>query len=220
MSTGLIIGIVAAVVIVAALVVWLTVTRLRRRQQLRDRFGPEYDKAVDDGQNRRAAERELGEREKRHEQLDIKPLSPKARDGYAKQWTLIQAQFVDRPDIAVAEADRLVVVVMGDRGYPTEDYQQQVTDLSVQHAATLEHYRSAHDIKSRHDQDQVSTEELRQAMVHYRALFEDLLDTDADGRADHAGRADHTDHADHADRAGHVDNADRAGHDANPNSRP
>ncbi|WP_206078105.1 hypothetical protein [Prauserella endophytica] len=189
MSTGVIIGVIVAVVIVAALVVWLVVARLRRRQQLRDRFGPEYDKAVDDGQNRRAAERELGEREKRHEQFDITPLSPTARDGYAQQWALIQAKFVDRPDIAVAEADRLVVVVMGERGYPTEDYQQQVTDLSVQHASTLEHYRSAHDIKTRHDQSQVSTEELRKAMVHYRSLFEDLLDPTVDGRADHVDNA-------------------------------
>lgn len=181
MSTLMIIGVIV-VVIVAAVAVWLVVAHLRRRQQLRDRFGPEYDKAVDDGQNRRAAERELGEREKRHEQFDITPLSPAARDDYAQQWALIQTKFVDRPDIAVAEADRLVVVVMGERGYPTEDYDQQVTDLSVQHASTLEHYRSAHDIKSRHDQDQVSTEELRQAMVHYRSLFEDLLDATVDGR--------------------------------------
>jgi len=188
MSTGMIIGVIV-VVVVAVLVVWLVVARLRRRQQLRDRFGPEYDKVVDDGQNRRAAERELGEREKRHEQFDITPLSPAARDGYAQQWALIQEKFVDRPDIAVAEADRLVVVVMGERGYPTEDYQQQLTDLSVQHASTLEHYRSAHDIKSRHDQSQVSTEELRTAMVHYRSLFEDLLDADVDGRADHVDNA-------------------------------
>lgn len=188
MSTLVVIGVIV-VVVVAAVAVWLVVARLRRRQQLRDRFGPEYDKAVDDGENRRAAERELGEREKRHEQFDITPLSPTARDDYARQWAVIQAKFVDHPDIAMAEADRLVVVVMGERGYPTEDYQQQVADLSVEHASTLEHYRSAHDIKSRHDQDQVSTEELRQAMVHYRSLFEDLLDVDVDSRTDHAGKA-------------------------------
>lgn len=197
MSTVMIIFVIA-IVVVAALAGWLMLARLRRRQQLRDRFGPEYDRAVDDGQDRRAAERELGEREKRHEQLDIKPLSPTARDGYARQWALIQAKFVDRPDIAVAEADRLVVVVMGERGYPTEDYQQQVTDLSVEHASTLDHYRSAHDIKSRHDQDQVPTEELRQAMVHYRSLFEDLLDANVDNRAN---------------------NVDNAGHDVNQNPR-
>jgi FtsZ-interacting cell division protein ZipA len=187
MSTGMII--VVVVVIVAVLFVGLLAARLRRRQQLRERFGPEYDKAVDDGQNRRAAERELGEREKRHEQFDITPLSPAARDGYAQQWALIQAKFVDHPDTSVAEADQLVVVVMGERGYPTEDYEQQVADLSVEHASTLAHYRSAHDIKSRHDQDQVSTEELRQAMVHYRSLFEDLLDINADSRTDNVDNA-------------------------------
>lgn len=191
MSTVMTIVLIAAVVLAAGLLVWLGLTRLRRRQQLRDRFGPEYDKALDDGENRRTAERELSEREKRHEQLDITPLSPAAREGYAQQWTMVQARFVDRPDIAVAEADRLVVVVMGERGYPTEDYQQQVTDLSVQHAETLGHYRSAHDIKTRHDEGQVSTEELRKAMVHYRSLFEDLLDADVDSRTgdvDNAGR--------------------------------
>jgi hypothetical protein len=191
MSTVMTIVLIAAIVLAAGLLVWLGLTRLRRRQQLRDRFGPEYDKALDDGENRRTAERELSEREKRHEQLDITPLSPAARDDYAQQWTMVQTRFVDRPDVAVAEADRLVVVVMGERGYPTEDYQQQVTDLSVEHAKTLGHYRSAHDIKTRHDEGQVSTEELRKAMVHYRSLFEDLLDADVDGRTgnvDNAGR--------------------------------
>jgi hypothetical protein len=186
MSTAGIVIIVVLVVIVLAVVGWF-VTQDRRRRQLRERFGPEYDRTVDEQGNRRDAERELALREERHAQLDIKPLSNTDRDRYAKQWTLIQQQFVDRPEHAVVEADRLVTVVMGERGYPTEGYHQQVSDLSVRHANTLDHYRSAHAIKARNDDSRVATEELREAMVHYRSLFEDLLDSDVDGRDGHHG---------------------------------
>jgi len=181
MSTGAIIGVVVAIVVVVALV-WLVWTQLRRRQ-LRDRFGPEYSKAVEDEGGRRAAERELLQREKRHSEYDIKPLDPAERERYGKQWVLIQEQFVDHPGSAVAEADRLVTIVMGECGYPTEGYQQQASDLSVRHASTLDHYRTAHDIKDRHEESRASTEELREAMVHYRSLFQDLLESDADSRS-------------------------------------
>ncbi len=181
MSTAGIVIIVVLAVIVLAVIGWF-VTQDRRRRQLRERFGPEYDRIVDEQGNRREAERELELREERHAQLDIKPLSNTDRDRYAKQWTLIQQQFVDRPEHAVDEADRLVTVVMGERGYPTEGYRQQVSDLSVRHANTLDHYRSAHAIKTRNDDNRVGTEELREAMVHYRTLFQDLLDSDVDGR--------------------------------------
>jgi hypothetical protein len=190
MSTGAII--VVAVIVVLALAAWFGWNQLRRRQ-LRARFGPEYDRAVADGENRRAAERELAERQKRHEQLDIKPLSSAERDRYAQQWALIQQQFVDHPTAAVAQADRLVTVVMGERGYPTEGYQQQVADLSVRHASALDHYRHAHDVQSRSTGTRVPTEELREAMVHYRSLFEDLLDSDVDDRQA-AGRRDGNGH--------------------------
>lgn len=178
MSTGAIIVLVVVIAVVVAVVGWLVSTRLRS-QRLRNRFGPEYDRTVDDRQDRRAAERELAQREKRHTRLRITPLSKTARDRYEQEWAQIQAQFVDQPETSVTEADRLVVTVMGERGYPTEGYQQQLSDLSVEHASTLEHYRSAHEIKSRHDESQASTEELREAMVHYRALFEELLEDDA-----------------------------------------
>jgi hypothetical protein len=181
MSTAGIVIIVVLVVIVLAVVGWF-VAQDRRRRQLRERFGPEYDRTVDEQGNRRDAERELTLREERHAKLDIKPLSNTDRDRYAQQWTLIQQQFVDRPEHAVVEADRLVTVVMGERGYPTEGYHQQVSDLSVRHANTLDHYRSAHAIKTRNDDSRVATEELREAMVHYRSLFEDLLESDVDGR--------------------------------------
>lgn len=180
MSTGAIIGIIVAVVVVG-LAVWVGWTQYRRRQ-LRERFGPEYDRAIDSGESRRQAEHDLAEREKRHAQLDIKALSDADRDRYEQQWLEIQQRFVDRPGPAVAEADRLVTVVMGERGYPTEGYQQQLNDLSVRHATVLDHYREAHEIKSRNDESSASTEELREAMVHYRSLFEDLLDSNVDDR--------------------------------------
>lgn len=174
MSTGAVVVLIIAIVVVLALVAWFGWMQMRRKQ-LRDRFGPEYDRALESSENRRAAERELAERQKRHRELDVKQLSPTTRDRYAQQWVLVQEQFVDQPGAAVTEADRLVTVVMAERGYPTNGYDEQVAHLSVEHGRTIGHYRSAHDIKTRHDESQVSTEELREAMVHYRSLFEDLL---------------------------------------------
>jgi len=172
MSTGAIIAIIVVILIVAALLVGLSVVRRRRR--LRDRFGPEYDRAVSE-HGRREGEAELAERERRVRHLDIKPLSPTARAQYASEWTAVQEQFVDAPQAAVTGAQTLVTAVMKDRGYPTEAFDQTVADLSVEHAATLDHYRAAHDISQRAGSGTASTEELRQAMIHYRALFTELL---------------------------------------------
>ena len=181
MSTGAIIAVIVAAVILVALG-WFLWTQSRRRR-LRDRFGPEYERAVESGGSTRAGERELMEREKRHSDFEITSLAPAERDRYARQWQVIQERFVDQPGTAVAEADRLVTVVMGERGYPTEGYEQQVSDLSVRHSSTLDHYRVAHDIKHRNDDSEASTEELREAMIHYRSLFDDLLDSNMDTRA-------------------------------------
>lgn len=172
MSTGAIIAIIVVILIVAALLVGLSVVNRQRR--LRDRFGPEYDRAVSE-HGRREAEAELAERERRVRHLDIKPLSPTARAQYASEWTAVQEQFVDAPQSAVTGAQSLVTAVMKDRGYPTEAFDQTVADLSVEHAATLDHYRAAHDISQRAGSGAASTEELRQAMIHYRALFTELL---------------------------------------------
>lgn len=172
MSTGAIIAIIVVILIAAALLVGLSVVNRRRR--LRDRFGPEYDRAVSE-HGRREAEAELAERERRVRHLDIKPLSPTARAQYASEWTAVQEQFVDAPQSAVTGAQSLVTAVMKDRGYPTEAFDQTVADLSVEHAATLDHYRAAHDISQRAGSGAASTEELRQAMIHYRALFTELL---------------------------------------------
>ena len=178
-------AIIAIVVVIVVLVVAVLVARpLMRRRRLRERFGPEYDRALESHDNRAVAERDLIEREKRYRELDQRPLAPEARDRYAAQWTQVQAQFVDEPEGAVTEADRLVTIVMRERGYPTEGFEQQLADLSVEHANTLEHYRAAHHIRQGIGTGETSTEDLRNAMVHYRELFVDLLErgTDSDGR--------------------------------------
>lgn len=169
-----IIVVVIAILIIAAVLIGLMVAR--RRRELREQYGPEYDRAVRETGGHRAAEKELKEREERHEQLKLRPLTDSARERYSAEWREVQAEFVDAPEQAVAHADRLVTAVMSERGYPTESYRQQVADLSVEHAQTLDHYRAAREISGRSAQGKASTEDLRQAMVHYRALFGDLLD--------------------------------------------
>jgi Tfp pilus assembly protein PilX len=172
MSTGAIIGIIVVILVVVVLLVGLSAVNRRRR--LRDRFGPEYDRAVSE-HGRREAEAELAERERRVRQLDIKPLTPTARAQYASEWTAVQEQFVDAPQAAVTGAQTLVTAVMKDRGYPIETFDQITADLSVEHAATLDHFRAAHDISQRAASGTAPTEDLRQAMIHYRALFTELL---------------------------------------------
>jgi hypothetical protein len=164
---------VVVVIIVAALIAFASVAARRRR--LQQRFGPEYDRAVEGSDSRRQAEAELAEREKRVKRLDIRPLEPAARERYLAQWTTIQQQFVDSPSEAVAAAQSLITTVMAERGYPTEDVDQITADLSVDHAETLGHFRTAQDISGRVAEGTASTEDLRQAMVHYRTLFQDLL---------------------------------------------
>lgn len=175
MSTGTILAIVIPAAVVIALIVLAVALDRRRRQRLRERFGPEYDRTVEDAGSKRAAEHDLGQREKRHEDLDIKPLSSRARERYAQEWRQVQENFVDRPEGAVQDADRLVTSLMQERGYPTEDFQQRIRDLSVEHGRTLEHFRAAHEVNTLGPEQQATTEQLRGAMVHYRALFDELL---------------------------------------------
>jgi len=168
---------VGAVAIIG-LVAWSAV-RSSRTSRLRDRFGTEYDRTVDAAPKRREAEAELEERRRRRQQLDIRPLDPATRERYARAWTETQSRFVDSPSESIREADVLVVQVMRDRGYPTEDFEQRTADVSVDHPEVVQNYRAAHEISRANDQGGASTEDLRRAMVHYRALFEDLLvDTD------------------------------------------
>jgi hypothetical protein len=166
--------VVAAIVILA--IVW-SAMRTRRTRTLRDTFGPEYDRTMRTSGDRRDAERELADRQKQRDELDIKPLSSQARDRYVQQWQSTQARFVDDPAGAVREADGLVRQVMAERGYPTGEWERREADISVDHPDLVENYRSAHRISQANDAGEASTEALRQSVVHYRALFEELLDT-------------------------------------------
>ncbi|GGK95472.1 hypothetical protein Sme01_30840 [Sphaerisporangium melleum] len=180
---------VVVAAVVAILAVGYLVARQQRRHRLQERFGPEYERAVREGESRRAAEQELIEREQRHAELDIRPLTPESRSTYGKKWAEVQERFVDAPGFAVTEADHLVTAVMAERGYPTDGFEQQLSDLSVAHGGTLDHYRKAHEISSRAARREASTEELRQAMVHYRALFQELLEDTPSTGHDHRGAA-------------------------------
>jgi hypothetical protein len=174
MLTTLIIVLVI-LVIVGAIVFGVVANR---RRALRQRFGPEYDRVVESSEDRRAAERELRERERRHAELELRPLDPASSERYSASWEEIQARFVDAPNEAVGEADELVTRLIAERGYPTGDYDDQLAHLSVEHARTLDHYRKAHEIHELNSRGEASTEQLRQALVHYRALFADLLGTE------------------------------------------
>ncbi|MGW3961847.1 hypothetical protein ACWED2_18630 [Amycolatopsis sp. NPDC005003] len=194
MPTWLIVLIVVVAVAVLGAVIWL-VTQEMQRKRLQQRFGPEYDRAVAEKDSPRAAQRELAERERRHKELDIRPLSASARERYAREWARVQEKFVDQPSAAVGEAEQLLNSLMAERGYPTEGYEQQLADLSVRHAKTLEHYRAAHTTQQK--RDAASTEDLRDAMVRYRTVFEDLLTDGADDERHH------DDHGHHERRNGH-----------------
>jgi hypothetical protein len=181
MSTTAIVVIVVVVIVVAALVVGLMAVRRRRLQQ---RFGPEYDRLVSEHDSKRKAEAELTQRERRVHGLDIRPLTDSARARYTEQWAGLQEQFVDTPADAVAASQVLVAAVMMERGYPTDDRDQILADLSVEHAGTLDRYRSAEEISRAAADGTASTEDLRQAMIHYRVLFRELLGGPADPGAE------------------------------------
>jgi len=170
---------VAAAVVVLALI-W-SATRARRSRALKDTFGREYDRTVEQTGDKREAERELRERQKRHDELDIRPLSQEARDRYVRQWQSTQTRFVDDPKEAVDEADALVQHVMRERGYPTKDFERRVADISVDHPDLVEKYRTAHGIAQASERNEASTEDLRHSVRHYRALFAELLEVRDDG---------------------------------------
>ncbi len=173
MSPTQIVVTVLIILIVAAVAAALVVAG--RRRALRQRFGPEYDHVIAEQDSRSAAERELRERERRHAELELIPLDPAARARYAEAWEELQVRFVDSPAETVGQADELVTRLIAERGYPTGDFSDQIAHLSVEHARTLSHYRDAHEIHLRNSRGEASTEDLRQAVVHYRALFADLL---------------------------------------------
>jgi hypothetical protein len=163
------------IVVVLALVAWSALSA-RRRRGLQERFGPEYDRTVADAPSRREAESELTERQKRRDELEIRPLAPESRDRYASRWHNTQARFVDEPEEAVGEADGLIQEVMRERGYPVEDFDQRASDLSVDHPEVISNYRAAHGISVANERGNATTDDLRTAMQHYRALFVELLE--------------------------------------------
>jgi hypothetical protein len=166
---------VAAIVVIGLAAAALS--RKRRSDHLQERFGPEYERTVGEAESRRDAERELADREKRHDELDIVPLSDGARTRYAGRWQDVQARFVDDPEGAVHEADALVQQVMAERGYPVDDdFERRAADVSVDHPDVVENFREAHGLLTRYDHGEGGTEALRRAMVHYRSLFDELLE--------------------------------------------
>ena len=167
--------VIAAVVVVIGVVVVAMAGSRRRRHHLQERFGTEYDRTVDGADRRREAERELRDRESRHDELQLKPLSDAARRRYSQQWNEMQSGFVDRPQIAVADADRLITDLMRERGYPVDDFDTRSDLVSVDHPDVVQNYRTAHDIAERTTDGQTSTEDLRRAVISYRALFEEML---------------------------------------------
>jgi hypothetical protein len=169
--------IVGAVVLLVLVVVAL-VGRQRRRRRLEQRFGPEYGRTVERAGGRRAAEADLEQREEKRQRLQIVPLSPQARQRYLSEWRELQARFVDEPSQSLLGADRLLSDAMRERGYPTDDFDQRAADVSVDHPDFVENYRAAQAIYLADQQGEATTEQLRQALIHYRTLFAELLETD------------------------------------------
>ncbi len=175
-TTLIIIGVLFVLGVLGAIgvAIWFY-TKTQRTKALRSKFGPEYNRAVRAEGGTGSAEQLLQERQKRVAKLNIKPLTDNQRTEFADAWEHAQAQFVDDPEAAVANADVLVQEVMSLRGYPVTDFEQRVADVSVDHPAVVQNYRLAHDIAARHEREGVGIEKLREAMIHYRALFADLL---------------------------------------------
>ena len=184
--TLIIVIVVAVAVIVAIVIVGYQMARKRRTAQLREQYGPEYDRAVDQADSQNEAESELRSRSKRHEQLELRSLDSSEREDFERRWSDVQGQFVDDPSTAVRNADQLVVEVMSARGYPVDDFDRRADDLSVSHPEVTQRYREARRIAQANEDGTVDTEDLRQAVTSYRSLVLALLAEDAD-RSRHDG---------------------------------
>jgi len=181
MSTGTnptVYYVVGAIVVIAIIAAIIVAIRAARSRELEKRFGPEYERAVRERGDRAEAERELAARQARVQKFHIEELPAGAKERYVEEWRTVQTRFVDRPRDAVVDADHLVASVMRDRGYPMENFEQRAADISPDHPHVVEDYRVAHGIALRSERGEVSTEDLRQAMQHYRTLFDDLLGTE------------------------------------------
>ena len=176
MSAAAITVVVLVALVVVGGVAWYFVSQRRRTEALQARYGPEYSRTIRETGDPRRAEEELVKRKERVDHLEIRPLLAEQREQFLTRWRSVQAMFVDDPGGAVARANELVEEVMKTRGYPIADFEQRAADISVHHAVVVDNYRAACEIASRQRQNAATTEDLRKAMVHYRALFEDLLE--------------------------------------------
>ena len=177
MDTTVIVAVVLVLVIIGVLL-GLVFSRRQRSERLHDHFGPEYDHTVQTLGTEKKAQMELDERQKHVKALDIQPLSADVRELYMTDWTAVQSKFVDEPGQAIVDADRLIMEVMQKRSYPVSDFEQRAADISVNYPALVTNYRRAREIAIKNEQQQADTEELRQAMIYYRSLFQELLELD------------------------------------------
>jgi uncharacterized protein YneF (UPF0154 family) len=181
-----IVVVIIVVVLVAGAIAGFYVYQRKQSSRLQDRFGPEYERTVREAGHRRSAEKVLHEREKRRSDFELRPLSESAMTGYRNEWAEIQQEFVDDPATAVRSADVMVVRMMRDRGYPVDDFERRVDDISVDHPEIAQHYREAHAVAVKQADGTADTEQLRQAVTSYRRLVDALLDDSslpADGRS-------------------------------------
>jgi FtsZ-interacting cell division protein ZipA len=189
--TLIIVIVVAVVVIAVVAILGYQMARKRRTTQLRDQYGPEYDRTIDQADSQREAESELRDRAKRHEQLELRSLDSSEREDFQRRWSDVQRQFVDDPSTAVRNADLLVVDVMSARGYPVEDFDQRADDLSVRHPDVTQRYREARRIAQANEDGTVDTEDLRQAVTSYRSLVLALLADDEDRSRRNGAESEH-----------------------------
>ena len=173
-ATSLIIAVVLVLVVVGVIIA-VVFARRNRSKSFKEKFGPEYDRTVESAGDEKKAQKELNERKKHVDTLNIRPLSVSERERYQAEWTAIQAKFVDEPGEATVEADHLIMDVMKVRAYPVSDFDQRAADISVTYPALVSNYRAAREIAIKNEQHSANTEELRLAMIHYRSLFDDLL---------------------------------------------
>ena len=176
MTTAQIILVLIVLVLVAVIVAAaLAAQRRKRSAELRSTFGSEYDRTLKGSGKRKDAERELVERKQRHEKLQIRPLSEESRARYVTAWAGVQSRFIDSPVLALSEADALVTQMLGDRGFPTDDTRQSAAMLSVQHTGVLDDFRAGHEIEQANSTDRANTEQVRQGMLHFRSVFDELV---------------------------------------------
>ena len=180
MNITLTIIVVVLVLVIVGVILGLIFARRNRSERFHDQFGPEYDRTVKTMGNEKKAQTELDERRKHVETLNIRPLSHSERERYQADWAAVQSKFVDEPGQAIGNADRLIMEVMQNRAYPVSDFEQRAADISIIYPELVSNYRAARVIAIKNEQHQADTEELRQAMIYYRSLFEELLETEAD----------------------------------------